>query len=526
MENLAQVARREKGIIPISNYSIEKEEARFTDFASPPKLENLSILNEEVLSDEDYSLETVPDISEDNEEFQDVKSPETNIVGIYLDEVRQHPLLKSDEEYKTAKTMLDSKNEVCEIIRIHRTFVNRIINIIEGAPQNENILDLLEYQKNSKDTRKKALRTFKRKIKDLVELEKNRSKIKFLLLTPKISRDKKGWLLLALKHIDLKIRRKMTQLNISNDYLWNFSEELVNFVRNIQKDEEKNKELLKIHGYEHQSIYFSMQEYAFSIDISENELIELIDFIEKKRKTYYLSYQKLVKSNLRLVVNISKRYSNRGIPLMDLIQEGNIGLMRALDKFEYHRGFKLSTYASWWVRQAILRFISDQCRTIRIPDNVIELYHKYTNFSRDYFQQNGEKPNIEKISEKLNIPSFRLSEALDMFKFTLSLDSPISDGSNDLIIDIFPDKKTERPDEYLEKKNLNYVVNTFLKNLTKQERIIIQMRFGLGKKKNHTLEEIGTLMSLSRERIRQIEKSALEKMQDMDLYEEAKSLAL
>jgi RNA polymerase primary sigma factor len=479
---------------------------------------------EDFVESPDIGRNNDSEVDDESNEYRKIINSDTDIIGLYLDDVKRHPLLKAKEEYRTAKAMTDSRNEVCELLRTHRTFIRKVINLLDKSTSSEQILELLDYEKNSVEYKKKALRTFKRKVKDLIELEKNRSKIKFLLLTPKIDKKKKGWLLLALKHIDSKLDRKMKQLNISDQFIWDFSEELVALVKNIQKDEEKNMALLKEHGYEHISIFFSIREYAYNVDVLEKDLLKLVDFIDKKRKINTESYNKLVRSNLRLVVNISKKYKNFGITFMDLIQEGNMGLMRALDKFDYKRGYKFSTYASWWIRQSILRTISDNCRTIRIPDNVIDLFNKYTNFTQNYFQEKGENPKQETITKELETPWNRLSEAVDMFRFSVSLDSPISEDSSEPIMDMYPDDNSEKPDETLEKKNLNFVVNSFLKNLSKQEKTIIRMRFGLGRKNTHTLEEIGSIMSLSRERIRQIEKGALEKMQEMELFEEARNL--
>jgi len=527
VENHISIERKKEGFSHFRKLDPDNlEDYTFVGFPHPEVQGKFHPVLETPKSEQSPSRVKEIEFSPDVQELPNERSLESDIVGIYLEEIRKHPLLKSDEEYHLAKRMQDSKNEVCKAIRTHRTFIKRIINLLESPTNKEKVLEILDYPNNTTDAKKKALRTFKRKVRELIELEKNRSKIKFLLLAPKIDRKKKGWLILALKHIDGKIKRKMEQLNVSRKALWDFGEELVSLVRNVQRGEKKSKEILESCGYDQYSVYFSTRDFAYSADITEEELLRFVDFIEKKVRAYRDSHNQLIRSNLRLVVNICKKYVNCGISFMDLIQEGNMGLMKALDKFEYQRGYKFSTYASWWIRQAVLRAISEQCRTIRIPDSAIELYNKYTNFSQSYFQKNGTKPEIEKITRKLNIPSNRISEVSEMFQFSVSLDSPISEGSYDTIMDLYEDENIEKPDEILERKNLHYVVNSFLKNLNKQERTIIKMRFGLGRKRTYTLEEVGVIMSLSRERIRQIERKALDKMQEMDLYEEAKNLIL
>ena len=486
MEERFQIERDDEVLINSSDFRLEKtEDSNLLNISRKSFNNEHPKISEEFFESDNIIPSKESDLEDDNVEYRKGVSSDADIIGLYLDDVKRHPLLKAEEEYQTAKAMSDSKDEVCEILRTHRTFIRKIIDVIQKSSRSDLIIEMLDYQKNSTENKKK------------------------------------DWLLLALKHIDMKLKSKMEQLNISKQFIWNFSEELVSMVRNLQKDQEKNQVLLTNHGFEHISIFFSTREYAFNVDVLENDLLDLVDFIEDKRKIHIESYNKLIRSNLRLVVNFSKRYKNFGISFMDLIQEGNMGLMKALNKFEYQRGYKFSTYASWWIRQSILRTISDHCRTIRIPDNVVDLFNKYTSFSQTYFQENGENPGLDKITENLNTPWNRLSEALDMFKFSVSLDSPISDDTSEPIMDIYPDENTEKPDEHLEKKNIDFVVKSFLKNLNKQEKAIIKLRFGLGRKNTHTLEEIGSIMSLSRERIRQIEKVAIEKMQEMEIYKEA-----
>jgi RNA polymerase primary sigma factor len=512
----------EKKLYP--NIDLDNEKITYPEIPTAISLDDFIPSNDlpEFLEDEP-SIE-VTEEKDETSVTKDFVSPEMDITSLYLDQIKVYPLLNSKDELKTAKTMDDAKNEIVNHLITHRAVINKIVNIIETSSQNEQINQLINFNKGTLEEKKKVLRTFKRKVKDLITLERNRSKVKFMLFSPKMGDKKKDWMELALKHLNNKITRKMKQLDVSREWIWTYSEELMNLLKSIRKDEDKSKNLLKSHGYDLYSIYFSVKEIAFSMDMTEQELLELCDFIDEKRNVYKNAHDKLVRSNLRLVVNISKRYINQGIPFMDLIQEGNMGLMRAVDKFDYKLGFKFSTYASWWIKQSVLRTVSEQCRTIRIPDSLIELYNRFLNFSMTYFQQEGKKPELDTITRSLKTPWNRLSEAVEMYQQSVSLDSPISHETSEPIMEICVDTNSEQPDETLEKKNLELIVNSFLKELSRQEKTIIQMRFGIGKKRSHTLEEIGSLMALSRERIRQIERSALDKMQKMKFAQEAKAL--
>jgi len=247
------------------------------------------------------------------------------------------------------------------------------------------------------------------------------------------------------------------------------------------------------------------------IGIKVEEFKSLWSRISKARSLVTEAKNELITRNLRLVVNIAKNYVGRGLPLLDLIQEGNIGLMKAVDKFKYEKGFKFSTYATWWIRQAITRALIDQTKTIRVPVHMMEFYNRVTKASRELTQQLGREPTNEEIGKKLVVPTRKVEEVFRAIQDPIALQTPVGDEDTELE-DFIGDKNSPSPYSDAERNEISEQMQQVLKTLTPKEERVIRMRFGIGVDRDHTLEEVGRHLSITRERVRQIEAKALRKL--------------
>ncbi|MCC6026649.1 MAG: sigma-70 family RNA polymerase sigma factor [Caldimicrobium sp.] len=436
---------------------------------------------------EEFDIDPIEEALDDEEEIKFKKVLDDSIT-LYFKEVANHPLLTREEEVALGRAIEVAERDIIKACLLYPTQVVKFYNLLVKHSQDKTLDKLF---KDCEELTKKE-----QELETWLELLKKELNDLYHLLTTEGKQSKEDIEVIIEKILDLIYKVRPTKILL---------DELSCEIRDFAK---------KYKSLHNQDILskLSMKAKDF-FGISAEEVLASAELIENRFQEIKKAKEQFAKSNLRLIISIARKYAPRGALLADLIQEGNLGLLKAIEKFDYRRGFKFSTYATWWIRQSITKYLAENTRTIRIPVHIIETIYKISKIvSTKFYQEYGRDPTIEDLANITGMSIERLTQIFKYVKQPLSLEANIHHDEDTTLLEFIEDENSTRPDEYTFNNELSEKVRILLSTLSSREEKVIRLRFGIGEKEAYTLEEVGQKFGVSKERIRQIESMALRKL--------------